>query len=84
MMKERILSLFDVLKLPELLESEEKLRELWANPMTRKELLQKLDTAGCHKDDLEKLQELIEAQDSDLFDVLATNFADNARGNQQR
>ena len=62
--------LFDVLKLPELLESEERLRELWANPMTRRELLKKLEDAGCHKDDLEKLQELIEAQDSDLFDVL--------------
>ena len=62
--------LFDVLKLPELLESEEKLRMLWANPMTRRELLKKLEDAGCHKDDLEKLQELIDAQDSDLFDVL--------------
>ena len=62
--------LFDVLKLPELLESEERLRELWANPMTRRELLEKLEDVGCHKDDLEKLQELIEAQDSDLFDVL--------------
>ena len=62
--------LFDVLKLPELLESEERLRELWSNPMTRRELLKKLEDAGCHKDDLEKLQELIEAQDSDLFDVL--------------
>lgn len=62
--------LFDTLKLPELLESEEKLRTLWANPMTRRELLQKLEGAGCHKDDLEKLQELINARDSDLFDVL--------------
>jgi type I restriction enzyme R subunit len=62
--------LFDVLKLPELLESEERLRELWANPLTRRELLKKLEGAGCHRDDLEKLQELIEAQDSDLFDVL--------------
>ena len=62
--------LLDVLKLPELLESEARLRELWANPMTRRELLKKLEDAGCHKDDLEKLQELIEAQDSDLFDVL--------------
>ena len=35
------------------------------------ELLKKLEEdVGCHKDDLEKLQELIEAQDSDLFDVL--------------
>jgi type I restriction enzyme, R subunit len=62
--------LFDTLKLPELLESEEKLRELWSNPMTRRELLKKLEDAGCHKDDLEKIQQLIEAQDSDLFDVL--------------
>lgn len=62
--------LFDVLKLPKLLESEERLRELWANPLTRREVLKKLEDAGCHKDDLEKLQELIEAKDSDLFDVL--------------
>ena len=62
--------LFDVLKLPELLESEERLRELWANPMTLRELLKKLEGFGCHQDDLEKLQELIEAQDSDLYDML--------------
>ena len=62
--------LFDTLKLPELLGSEEQLRKLWANPMTRRELLKKLEGAGCHVDDLRKLQELISAQDSDLFDVL--------------
>ena len=61
---------FDTLKLPKLLDSEEQLRMLWANPMTRRELLKKLEDAGCHKDDLEKLQELINAKDSDLFDVL--------------
>ena len=33
-------------------------------------MLQKLEGAGCHKDDLEKIQELINAKDSDLFDVL--------------
>ena len=62
--------LFDTIKLPELLESEEKLRELWSNPMTRRDLMQKLEAAGCYKDDLIKLQELISAEDSDLFDVL--------------
>ena len=62
--------LFDTLKLPELLESEEKLRELWSNPVTRRDLLQKLEKEGCHKDDLLNLQELINAQNSDLFDVL--------------
>ena len=62
--------LFDTLKLPALLGSEEELRTLWANPVTRIELLKKLEGAGCHRDDLEKLQELIDAKDSDLFDVL--------------
>lgn len=58
------------MKLPDLLESEEKLRELWSNPITRRDLLLKLENAGCQKDDLLKLQELINAQNSDLFDVL--------------
>jgi type I restriction enzyme, R subunit len=62
--------LFDTLKLPELLGSEDELRALWANPMTRRELLKKLEGAGCHVDDLRKLQELINAEASDLFDVL--------------
>ena len=62
--------LFDTLKLPDLFESEERLRKLWANPMTRRELLQQLENAGCHRKDLEMLQELIRAEDSDLFDVL--------------
>jgi type I restriction enzyme R subunit len=62
--------LFDTIKLPELLGSEERLRKLWSSPVTRRELLQRLEDAGCLRDDLEKLQELIDAQDSDLFDVL--------------
>jgi type I restriction enzyme R subunit len=53
-----------------LLGSEEELRKLWANPITRRELLEKLEKEGCHRDDLNKLQELIYAEDSDLFDVL--------------
>lgn len=62
--------LFEILKLPEFLESEDKLRKLWSNPITRKELLTNLENAGCHRDDLEKLQELINAKNSDLIDVL--------------
>ena len=68
--EEFIKRLFNTLKLPELLGSEKELRKLWAHPMTRRELLKKLEGAGCHTDDLRKLQELIDAQDSDLFDVL--------------
>ena len=62
--------LFDQIKLPELLGSEAELRRVWANPMTRKDLLEKLEREGCHVDDLRKLQELINARNSDLFDVL--------------
>ena len=29
-----------------------------------------LEKEGCHKEDLLKLQELIDAEDSDMFDVL--------------
>jgi type I restriction enzyme, R subunit len=62
--------LFDTIKLPALLGSEEELRRVWANPLARRDLIQKLENEGCHKDDLLKLQELINAENSDLFDVL--------------
>ena len=62
--------LFDTLKLPSLFNSEEELREIWSNPITRKELLDTLEKENFHKEDLVKLQELINAEDSDLFDVL--------------
>ena len=65
-----IKKVFDTLKLPEILGSEDDLRELWSNPITRSELISKLEKHGCSKDDLNKLRELIDAEDSDLFDVL--------------
>jgi type I restriction enzyme R subunit len=34
------------------------------------DLIKELQDAGCMKEDLEKLQESIDAKDSDLFDVL--------------
>ncbi|MDC0333094.1 DEAD/DEAH box helicase family protein [Gammaproteobacteria bacterium] len=68
--EEFIKKLFDTLKLPEILGSEDDLRELWSNPITRSELISKLEKHGCSKDDLNKLRELIDAEDSDLFDVL--------------
>jgi type I restriction enzyme R subunit len=68
--EEFLQKLFNTLQLPTLFGSEDKLREIWANPLTRNDLLKKLEEEGCHKADLRKLQELIDAQDSDLFDVL--------------
>jgi type I restriction enzyme R subunit len=62
--------LFNTLKLPEFFGSEDSLRKAWANPLTRRDLLAKLEHQGCAKADLVKLQEMIDADNSDLFDVL--------------
>ncbi len=61
-------------ELPNLFKSEEELRTLWSNPMTRRTLLEKLSDAGFGKDDLTMLQKLIDAEKSDLFDVLEYVF----------
>ena len=56
--------------LPDFFKSEEELRQLWSNPMTRKTLLEKLAAAGFDREKLATLQSLIDAEKSDLFDVL--------------
>lgn len=61
-------------ELPKFFKSEEELRTLWSNPMTRRSLLEKLDEAGFGKDELTTLQKLIDAEKSDLFDVLEYVF----------
>lgn len=61
-------------ELPNLFKSEEELRTIWSNPLTRRTLLEKLDEAGFGKDELAALQKLIEAEKSDLFDVLEYVF----------
>ena len=61
-------------ELPNLFKSEAELRTLWSNPLTRRTLLEKLDDAGYGKDELKTLQTLIDAEKSDLFDVLEFVF----------
>jgi type I restriction enzyme R subunit len=61
-------------ELPNLFKSEDELRALWSNPITRKELLEKLEIAGFGKEELKTLQKLIDAEKSDLFDVLEYVF----------
>lgn len=56
--------------LPEFFKNEEELRNIWSNPITRKTFLEKLSEAGYGKDVLTTLQKLINAEKSDLFDVL--------------
>ncbi|EKE26968.1 MAG: hypothetical protein ACD_4C00101G0005 [uncultured bacterium (gcode 4)] len=68
--EEFIRSMFEDI-IPEFFKSEEELREIWSNPITRKLFLEKLSEAGCDKEKLETLQKMIEAEKSDIFDVLA-------------
>jgi type I restriction enzyme R subunit len=63
-------SLYDTLRLPEFLKSEEHLRKVWSDPTTRVALLDRLSDVGFGRDDLTAIQALIDAQQSDLFDVL--------------
>lgn len=57
--------------LPNLFNSETQLRELWSKPETREELLVKLGQTGFDQEQIETLQKMFEAQDSDVFDLLA-------------
>ncbi|MBU1052592.1 MAG: DEAD/DEAH box helicase family protein [Proteobacteria bacterium] len=61
-------------ELPNFFKNEEELRILWSNPITRKTLLEKLDEAGFGKEELKTLQKLIDAEKSDLYDVLEYVF----------
>lgn len=58
-------------KLPEFFKDEAELRTLWSAPDTRKKLLQGLAKKGSGREQLSEMQRIIEAEKSDLFDVLA-------------
>ena len=57
--------------LPEFFKDEAELREVWGLPETRKKLLEGLAQKGFGPDQLRHIQKIIEADQSDLFDVLA-------------
>jgi len=58
-------------KLPEFFKNEDELRALWSAPDTRAKLLQGLAEKGFGHDQLAVMQKIIDAEQSDLFDVLA-------------
>ena len=58
-------------KLPDFFQSEAELRALWSAPDTRAKLLQGLADKDFGHEKLVAMQQLIEAEKSDLFDVLA-------------
>jgi type I restriction enzyme R subunit len=58
-------------KLPEFFQNEDELRTLWGDPETRAKLLIGLAEKGFGSAQLIEMQKIIDAEKSDLFDVLA-------------
>ena len=57
-------------ELPEFFKDEDELINIWGDPKTRKELLDRLSDKGFPKEQLEGVK-TIKAENSDLFDVLS-------------
>ena len=58
-------------KLPDFFQSEAELRALWSVPDTREKLLEGLAEKGFGREQLAEMQKCIDAEKSDIFDVLA-------------
>jgi type I restriction enzyme R subunit len=58
-------------RLPEFFKDEAELRALWSDPDTRVKLLQGLAEKGFGREQMAEMQKIIDAEKSDLFDVLA-------------
>ena len=67
--KEFVERMFD--DLPQFFENEDKLREIWSDPDTREKLLSDLSEAGYDANKLDSMKDLIDAKDSDVYDLLA-------------
>jgi type I restriction enzyme, R subunit len=58
-------------KLPEFFKDEDELRALWSAPDTRAKLLEGLAEKGFGREQMAEMQKIVNAENSDLFDVLA-------------
>jgi len=58
-------------KLPDFFKDEDELRALWSTPDTRAKLLQGLAEKGFGREQMAEMQKIIDAEKSDLFDVLS-------------
>lgn len=58
-------------EIPELFKDENELRAIWSRPDTRKALLEGLAEKGYGEEQLTEISRLIDAEKSDLYDVLA-------------
>jgi len=58
-------------EIPELFKNEDELKAIWSRPDTRKALLEGLAEKGYGEEQLTEISRLIDAEKSDLYDVLA-------------
>jgi len=58
-------------ELPALFRDEDELRALWGTPDTRRKLLEALRAKGFGEDELAAIRRVVDAEKSDLYDVLA-------------
>ena len=58
-------------KLPQFFKNEDELRAIWSAPDTRKKLLEGPEATGFGRAQLLEMQKIVDAEKSDLFDVLA-------------
>ena len=56
--------------LTSIIEDEDQLREVWSDPDNRKRFLGQLSDRGYNQDRLDDIRQLVDAPNSDLFDVL--------------
>lgn len=81
--KEFIEKLFNTL--PNFFKSEDELREIWSKPETRKLLLNNLRNSGYSVENFNKIKEIINAPNSDIFDVLIhIAYSENMITRQER
>ena len=72
-------------ELPHLYENEKQLREVWAKPETRANLLKKLGDIGFDKPQLDTLRNMVATPECDIFDVLShISFSTNIKTRKER
>lgn len=58
-------------QVPDLFKNEDELREIWSRPDTRQKLLEQLEEKGFGKTQFDEMKAIVDARDSDVYDVLA-------------
>ena len=58
-------------QMPNFFKTEEELRQVWLDPITRKTLLKRFAEKGYNKETFKYIQKALQAEDKDVFDILS-------------